>query len=50
MKYIALAMMAALSIITLFGFLPEAHAGSHCYIINGKMICCYSTGNVTNCF
>jgi hypothetical protein len=51
MKYLAMALMAALTIVTLIGLLPEAHAGgTQCYTYQGQRICCHTYGTTTNCY
>lgn len=50
MKLKLLVLAAALLLGTLV-VANVAFAGrTHCYIIDGKMICCNTTGNMTNCF
>jgi hypothetical protein len=50
MKYLAMALMAALTIVTLIGLLPEAHANTQCYTYQGQRICCHTYGTTTNCY
>jgi hypothetical protein len=40
MKYLALALMAALTIVTLIGLLPEAHAKDCFQRSDGRVVCC----------
>jgi hypothetical protein len=40
MKYLAMAMMAALTIVTLIGLMPDAHAGECFQKASGRVVCC----------
>lgn len=51
MKYLYLIAFAALTVYTLIGLLPEAHAQSrtHCFSYEGRVVCCTTLGNFTTC-
>jgi hypothetical protein len=41
--------LAIAVVVAIVATTPEAHARMHCYIIDGKMICCTTAGNLTTC-